>query len=95
MIDIHEARKLSTSNGQELRNSLPEWLEETVDSNIREDARMGRFSSRVYLHEPDGLPNEQVAAVMSAYADFCPHYFLGEYDAFFDFSWDNYRRVPL
>lgn len=58
MIDIQEARKLSTSNGQELRNSLPEWLEETIDDNIREDAQMGRFSSRVYLHnylnQPEG-----------------------------------------
>lgn len=77
MIDIYEARKLSMSAGQELSNNLPEWLEEIIDDNIRSDARMGRFRSRVYLHELDGLSDEEVEVVMSAYADFCPHYFLG------------------
>ena len=95
MINIHEARKLSTSNGQKLRNNLPTWLEEVIDDSIREDAQMGRFSSRVYLHELDGLPDKEVAAVMSAYADFCPEYSFGEDEAIFDFSWGNNRRIPL
>lgn len=95
MIDIQEARMLSKLYEKNFAYSLPEWLEEIIDNRIREDAQNGKLSSRVCLYETEGLSGEEVAAVMSAYADFCPEYSFGEDEAIFDFSWGNNRRIHL
>jgi hypothetical protein len=90
MISIHEARKLSTSNGQKLRNNLPTWLEEVIDDRIMDAASRGHSSLCLRLSRFDKLSDEEIDAVLQAYTDYSPRYYSldNEDDNVLYFFWD-------
>ena len=88
MIDIQEARRVTELN----KNKpiyLPRWIENYIDDKIMDAASHGKDSLSLVISKFEALLDEEIEAVLEAYADYSPKYIPARENGTFYFFWDE------
>lgn len=87
MIDIREARRITDIN----RNKpvyLPRWVENYIDDKIMDAASRGKDGLCLPFSMFETLSDEEVEAVLEAYADYDAKHFQDGKNGVFYFFWN-------